>query len=168
MTAVALWHERPKDEAALLNPVFLSQMMGRVGDGHRRRVGSGVPWPLLFVAVPAVLHKATRDALPASVASSMARWTQTYPLAVASLPSRAVSLGPLLKEALVFGLAHRILVRESGLIVAGRLRRRSAAMPWRQPTEDFKDCMQRAEFFGRWIAGSGTPATVLALWGVRP
>lgn len=168
MTAVASWHERPKDEAALLNPVFLALLMGRVSDGHRRRVGSGVSWPLLFVALPAVLHKATRDALPSSVAASMARWTQSHPLAVAALPARAVSLSPLLKEALAFGLAHDVVTHEAGSIFAGRLRRRTQAMRWREPTEDFKDCMQRAEFFGRWIAGSGTPATVLALWGVRP
>jgi hypothetical protein len=115
------------------------------------------------------LHKPTRDALPASVSASMAAWTRSHPLLVESLAARAQSLRPLVSEALLFGLARSEIVREGSVLLPPvRRRRRPSNLVLREPTEDFRDCATRASFFGRWCGDSGLPATVMALWGVRP
>ena len=35
-------------------------------------------------------------------------------------------------------------------------------------SEEIKDCLRRARFVGRWLARGGTPATLYALFGIRP
>lgn len=152
----------------MLNPAFMGQLIERAATGHGERRQSGLPWPLVFLALPAVLHKPTRDALPRDTRTSMAAWTRDNALFVGSLVERARSLRPLITEGLLFSLAHGMVRHDSGLLVPARLARRKHGDPWREPTDDFRDCATRAAFFGRWCAVSGLPATVFALWGIRP
>lgn len=168
MTSVPDWTERPRDEASLFNPAFLSAMLSQVADGHRKESGCGLPWTLGFIALPAVLHKETREALPRSISTSMAAWTRDHALLVGSLPQRACVLRPRISEALLFGLAHGLLVHKDGRLVPGRRRHRTSSDPWREPTNDFRQCASKAGLFGRWCARSGMPATIYALWGARP
>jgi hypothetical protein len=162
------WRLRPLEEANLLNPAFLALLSSRIADGHREVTGRGLPWALVYLALPVVLHEETREALPRDVRGDMAGWTRAQPLLVEGLAARAPALRPLVTEALLFGLAHGLVRRDGALLEPGRLRRRTAAVPWREPTDDFRACAIRAAFFGRWCAVSGAPATVYALWGLRP
>lgn len=169
MTDATPWAQRAREEANLLNPSFLAVLIERLATGHRERVAAGLPWPLTYLGLPVVLHKPTRDALPPNVNTSMAAWTRAHPLLVGALPARARSLRPLVSEALVFGLTRREFVREDAVLLSpARRPRRPTGLTLRDPTEDFRDCATRAAFFGRWCADSGLPATVMALWGVRP
>jgi hypothetical protein len=162
------WHERPRDEANLFNPAFLGLLLERTAYGHQERAGKGLPWTLGYVALPAILHRETREALPTGVATSMPAWTRDNAVLVASLAQRAIVLRPLLTEAMLFGLAHGIVVHENGLVFPARHARRRLRDPWHEPTEDFRSCATKAAFFGRWCGVSGQPATIYALWGVRP
>lgn len=169
MSGATPWAERAREEANLLNPSFLAVLIERLSTGHCERAAAGIPWPLIYLGIPVVLHKPTRDALPANVNTSMAAWTRAHPLLVGALPARAQSLRPLVSEALLFGLARREFVREGAtLLPPARRRRRPPGLTLRDPTDDFRDCATRAAFFGRWCGDSGLPATVMALWGVRP
>lgn len=168
MSPVPAWKERPRDEASLFNPAFLGAMLAQVAYGHDKESGVGLPWTLGFIALPAVLHRETREALPRSVGTSMAVWTRHHPLLVDTLPARSRLLRPRVGEALLFGLAHGLLVQDDGRLVTGVRRRRRASDPWRDPTDDFRECASKATFFGRWCARSGMPATIYALWGARP
>lgn len=166
MSAVARWGERPREEANLLNPAFLGQLIERTATGHRERAKVGLPWPLVFLALPVILHKPTRDALPRDIRTSMAAWTRDNVLLVASLAERARSLRPLITESLLFSFAHGMVRHDSGGLVPAKLARRRPNDPWRDPTEDLRDCATRAAFFGRWCAVSGLPSTVFTLWDV--
>jgi hypothetical protein len=168
MSAVPAWPQRAREEANLFNPAFLGQLVDRVATGHSERAQGGLPWALSFLALPVLLHKPTRDALPRDVRTSMGAWTQSHPLLIASLPERARSLRPLISEALLFSLTHGLVGHEGGKLLPGSRARRNPNDPWREPTEDFRACATRATFFGRWCATSGLPATVFALWEVRP
>jgi len=162
------WAERPRDQASLFNPAFLALLIERSAYGHRERSGLGMSWPLVFIALPAVLHKETREALPKAVNSSMAVWTAGHPLLVAALPDRASALTPYVREALLFALGHRLVRLEGDRLLPSKLAKPPIDQPWREPTEDFRACATKASFFGRWCAVSGLPATIFALWGVRP
>jgi hypothetical protein len=166
-TAVA-WDKRSPEEANLLNPAFLAALIDRAAAGYRELAATGLTWPLVFLALPAVLHKRTREALPRDVRGSMAGWVRSHPLEVEEIAERAPALRPIVSEALVFGIAHGTIVREGALLLPGRRARRRPREARREPTEDFTSCATRARFFGRWCAVSGTPTTVFALWGLRP
>jgi ABC-3C biological conflict system middle component len=168
MTSVTSWELRPREEANLLNPVFMALLMTRAAVGHRETFGRGLPWPLIYLALPAVLHQETRDALPRNVRADMGGWARAHPLLTEGLAERARALRPLITEALLFGLAHGVIKRDDALLEPGRIRRRSPVLPWREPSEDFRACISGAAFMGRWCAVSGTPATIFALWGLRP
>jgi hypothetical protein len=164
-----LWKDRPREEAGLFNPAFLGVLLERTAYGYGERSGGlGLPWVLGFLALPAVLHRDTRERLPTSVNTSMAAWTRDNALLVDALPSRACILRPLVSEALLFGLAHGLLEHQDGRLFPGTRQQRSPSDPWREPTDDFRECASKAAFFGRWCAKSGLPATVYALWGARP
>jgi hypothetical protein len=163
------WAARAREEANLLNPDFLARLVERSAAGHRERSQTGLPFPLAFLSAPIVLHKPTRDALPSTVNTSMATWTQGHPLLVSQLAERGRSLAPLVREALLFGLAHHILRCEGDILLPPlRRRRRPPGLEWHEPTDDYLACMKAALQFGRWCAGSGEPSTIYALWKVRP
>jgi hypothetical protein len=168
MSTVLAWPERSREEANLFNPAFLSTLIDSVASGHRELSGRGVPWPLVYLALPAVLHKNTREALPRDVRGSMAGWVRSHPLLVEEIAERVPALRPTVTGAVMFGLAHGTVVRDAATLLPGRRARRHKDQAWREPTRDFASCATRARFFGRWCAASGTPATVLALWGLRP
>lgn len=168
MTGAPAWSERPREEANLFNPAFLSQLVDRIAVGHTKTAESGIAWPLVYLALPIVLHKPTRDALPGSISTSMASWTRDHPLLVRTLAPRARSLRPHVTEALLFGLSHDAIHLDAARIVPGRRARRSPNLPWREPTADYRECTDRATFVGRWCGTAGLPATIFALWGARP
>jgi hypothetical protein len=161
------WEERPRDEGNLFNPAFFGLLIERAANGHRERSGEGLPWPLIYLILPAVLHKETREDLPASVSTSMAAWTQSHPLLVGALPERARAMQPLVRQGLLFGMRHRLVRRDADLLCSGQVRL-AKKDERREPTDDFRSCATKAAFFGRWVAASGMPATIFALWGVRP
>jgi hypothetical protein len=168
MTPTLTWDVRSREEKALLNPAFLARMIERVAHGYEAEDEEGVPWPLLHIAVPAILHKPTRDALPHGVNTSMAAWCRGNPVIVVRLADRARTLQPLVREGLLYALAYEWVTQAEGRLQARPVGRRPRNVAWRDPTQDFRACANRATFFGRWLAMAGTPATAFALWGVRP
>jgi len=168
MTRPPRWARRATEEANLFNPAFVATLIDRIAAGHHEGTGEGLPWPLIYVALPAVLHAATRDALPKAKSTSMPAWTSRHPLLVEGVTTRAPALRPLVTEALLFGLAHDVITRDGDRLLPGRRARRSPRLAWREPTADYRSCTEKATFFGRWCAVSGTPATIYALWGLRP
>lgn len=168
MSTTVAWVDRSPEEANLLNPGFLATLIDSAAAGHRELAAAGLPWPLVFLALPAVLHKRTREALPRDVRASMAGWVRSHPLEVQEIAERAPALRATITEGLVFGLAHGTIAREGSRLLPGRRGRKRPGEHRREPTDDFASCATRARFFGRWSAVSGTPATVFALWGLRP
>jgi hypothetical protein len=168
MSAPVAREYRSPEEANLLNPAFLATLIDSAATGHRELATAGLPWPLAFLALPAVLHKRTRESLPRDIRSSMAGWVRSHPLEVQEIAERAPAVRATISQAIVFGLAHGTIVRDGSTLLPGRRARKRRDEAWREPTEDFTACATRARFFGRWCAVSGTPATVFALWGLRP
>jgi Family of unknown function (DUF6521) len=168
MSVPSEWSVRSPEEANLLNPAFLSTLIDSVARGYQQLAAAGLPWPLVYLALPAVLHKETREALPKAVSGSMAGWVRAHPLLVKEIAERAPTLRTTVTEAMMFGLAHGTIVRDGATLLPGRRARRRRDEEPRPPTDDFAACATRASFLGRWCAVSGKPATVFALWGLRP
>lgn len=77
-------------------------------------------------------------------------------------------LSPVVREGMLLGLHHEILGLDGDSLVAGRLRPKVRGMVLHGPTDDFRSCTQKAALMGKWCSRSGSPATILALWGLRP
>lgn len=116
-----LWHQRPTEEAHLLNPAFLSLLIWSAAGGFREAVErDGMPFALAFIVAPITLHKATREALPRSPRTSLAAWLEENTFFRVGFADRARALSPFVREALLFGAAQGLLgLGEGGQIVPG-------------------------------------------------
>ena len=162
------WRERALEEARLLNPAFLSVLAMRIVQGYSSTVPTGMPLPLLFISMPLILHRDSRNSLPRSVVTSLAIWLYGRGDLRLRIVERAPALSPFVRESLVFGLQEGVLkLSDNGRLLPG-----SAAPHERDlrafGSEETNSCIDRARFVGRWLARSGEPATIMGMWGVRP
>lgn len=161
------WSERPVEQARLLNPAFLAALIWSCTEGYYNANQQDIPYPLLFIAMPVVLHKPTRAILPRSIRTSLAAWLADNTQAHIYFTERATSLVPIVKEGVLFGINGQLFSLSSSQISAAP-RPRSMARFLRESSDEVRDCMDKAKFVGRWFASSGDYITVMALWGVMP
>lgn len=161
------WIERPPEQARLFNPAFVAATIWACTRGYASVGERGLPYAITFVAVPITLHKATREDLPQSTRTTMASWLAKNPQALVGFAERACSLVSLVKEGILFASSGQMLTVDDARLVAAR-RPRSMARFELEATEEVKACVKKAEFVGKWLAGSGDYTTAMALWGVAP
>jgi len=132
--------------------------------GYEYKTNEPMPLALAFLCLPVVLHGDTRRALPKSSLANLNNWLLQNRVATAGFGSRARSMLPYTREALLFGAARGVLqVTAEGLRVAGI----TPAKLSRQSTE-LQEYAKAARNLGMWFAAAGSPSTIYALWGVAP
>jgi Family of unknown function (DUF6521) len=166
VTLVA-WSDQPVEEARLLNPAFLGVVAWACADGYAKGDGDGLPYPLAFVALPAVLHKPTRDALPRSVRTSLAAWLAENPGVLIGFAERASALVPWVKHALIFASGSGLVRVANARVLVSRPPASFASFQ-KQASAEVAHCIKAAGLVGKWFARSGAETTVMALWGVAP
>jgi hypothetical protein len=156
------WSARPIEQRTLFNPAFLATLVHETARGHVDEAEIALPFVSVFLAVPAVLHHPTREALP-TISTSMSVWLQRNPTARVDLPGYCRDLSPFVREALLFGTkAGALKISPDGTITPIT----PLAALGRNGSPEVTRCRKRAYFMGRWIARAGDPVTVLALWGL--
>lgn len=162
------WQKRPKEEAALLNPAFCGVLLHETVRGYGSQRTAGMPYPLAFLVLPLVLHRATREALPRTTRTSLAVWLDENPTVRVGFAPRTKSLVPFTRESLLFGTTHGMLRAVGENLQSAKQLRRRATFKREHATDEVSFCMSRAEFLGKWLARAGKPGTIFALWGIRP
>ena len=163
------WTSRPAEERALLNPSFCSCLLWQAAAGYESTSHAQLPFEISFLVLPIVLHGETRDSLPRNLRTSLAVWIDENPLTRPRIADRARALVPFTKEAILYGGLHDLLdVRAEGSIGAKQGWKKPLAADLKDATDEVRSCAKRAEFVGKWFAGSGTPSAVMAILGVRP
>jgi hypothetical protein len=71
------------------------------------------------------------------------------------------------REALRFGLTHGKFAFTNDTVISGPKRFAASAAP-PDATPDVIASLKKAAFLGRWFAAAGSPANILATWGVAP
>lgn len=168
MTAMTAWSQRPTEERALLNPAFCGMLLWQASGGYATIANTGLAVEAAFLVLPLVLHRETREALPAAITTSLAVWLDQHPLIRARFPQRAQTLVPFSQEALLFGGLHGLLLFANGFVTPEAARRKVVNAVLKTGTDEVRACAKKAEFIGRWFAKAGTPATIMALMGVKP
>lgn len=162
------WRERTREEAHLLNPAFCCQTIASACAGYSESNDLPFPFALVFMVLPIVLHKDTRQSLPPNTRTSLPAWLQEHAEAKIGFHERTIALKPHTREALQYGIVFGwIAIGNSGgiqLVATGALIDRSI----RTLTGDAGDCVARARFLGRWFRKMDSTETTMALWGIRP
>jgi hypothetical protein len=148
----------------MLNPALFAAIFAASAEEYERRAGKSMPWELVFIIAPLVLHRDTRAALPRSTASHLSAWIANHPTIHAGFPERAKAMVPHVREGLRFALREGIVdVDEAGLL-RGSLP--TKARP--ANTGDVGDIVRAAAFLGRWLTKIERSSTVYGYFGVTP
>jgi hypothetical protein len=161
------WSDRPIEQARLLNPAFFAALIWSCTEGYCSINQEGMPYALSFVAMPVILHKSTRESLPRTSRTSLAAWLDQNTQVHVHFTERAISLVPLAKEGVLFGVNGQLLNLSSSRILAAS-RPRAMARFLRESSDEVQDCMAKAKFVGKWFASARDYTTVMALWGIMP
>lgn len=165
------WLDRTFEERHLLNPAFCSMLLwyGAKGAGSTAIAPrNSLSFFEAFLILPLVLHQRTRESLPVRVNTSMPVWIDSEPVIVTNLPSRAISLKPYTKEALLFGGTAGLFSVKGGELFINQSKGKEVRKVLKDSSEEVVACMKKAEFLGKWFAHTGVPETIFALLGIRP
>lgn len=162
------WGERPGEERRLLNPAFCGSLLWHSAQAYEAERDDLVSFEELFLVLPLVLHRETRESLPRTIRTSLGVWLEENPRLRSRIPGRSNLLLSFTKEALIFSGSHGLLQFEGGRVRAEMTMKRAVGKALRSSSEESRLCAKRAGFVGKWFAKSGNAATVLALMGVRP
>lgn len=167
---VTPWRDQPLEQARLLNPGFLGALLFNLADGYQQasEMDNALPYALSYVGLPIVLHKATRDALPASVRTSMVAWISVNAFAQVGFAERTKALVPLVRDAIAVSYRGSLVDLSDARIRPLASQRQVTKFAANSRSGEVRDCLKKATFVGRWFAGSGDYTTVMALWGIRP
>lgn len=146
----------------LLNPALVALLAREAAAGYGSEHGAAMAWPLIFVAMPMVLHGPTREALPRTTATYLPNWAAANPLLTAGLAPRARSLAGHVRTGVRFGLRHGLLELDGG---GGLLP--GPARPG-APEGSLLALHRSALLVGRWFGRSAEPASVFSVLRVRP
>jgi hypothetical protein len=160
------WVERPHEVANLLNPAFTSLLLRAAVRGYVQESSAGLPLTLAYVVLPVVLHRHTREALPASTRTRLHTWIEANQAITIGFADRARQMVPYTREALIFGAQQRcVALNVHALLEAPPIRLRSTRFT---NGSEPQACLDKAHLLGRLLARAGDPTTSLAMWGVRP
>jgi Family of unknown function (DUF6521) len=161
---VLRWEQRPVEVANLFNPAFCAALLQSSIKGFQSQRDKGMPYPLLFLVLPIVLHSYTRQTLPKTTVTKMHVWLQEHPEVRIGFVERSRNLVPYTKEALIFGIQTgtiKIGIDSSFIWV-----RRSLRTP--AVEAELVHLLERAKFFGKWLTQFEEPSNVFTMWGIHP
>jgi hypothetical protein len=163
------WSNRVVEEANLFNPAFCGVLIAQMSDDYAKKAHHPMPFPLAFLSLPIVLHRATRQALPGSTVTSLLPWIQDHREQLVDFATRVQRLRDVTREAVLFATQHEFLaVDAGGGLSSGSKRKTATERRTGLFTAEARECVDRAGFLGRWFAAAGTTQTIFAAWGIAP
>lgn len=160
------WNKRSPEVANLLNPAFCAVILYATTAEYQKKAEAGIPFPLLYLVLPIVLHQSTRNRINSK--TNMVVWLQRNPDTLVGFPDRARSLVAFTNEAIEYLLFHQIVnVFNSGLVIQKTLSK--SKMDKLATTDpEISDCIQKAAHVGRWFHNMRADENIYAAWGVKP
>jgi hypothetical protein len=160
------WKKRPIEEANLFNPAFCGEVLRRAIGIYNGNSQNTFPYPLVFLVLPIVLYRKTREVISPRTQEQLHVWLQNNPSVRVGFAERAKSLVPITNESLNFLLQinNVILDDTAGLCLRYNLRQIRPPLG----DEEIRDCFKKGEIVGRWFARAGSVANIYTMWGVKP
>ena len=163
------WSNRVLEEANLFNPAFCAVLLAEASKDFNNKASRPLPFALAFLVLPIILHRSTREALPASTVTSLLPWIQENREHLVDFSTRVQRLKTIGREAILFGVQTQSLsLSADGALVLGQKRRSITVKRTPLFTPEARACVERAGFIGRWFAVAGSTATIYAAWGIAP
>lgn len=159
------WNERTKEVAYLLNPAFCGRILYVAIREYENKTNRAIPFPLIYLILPLVLHKATRDKVDSR--TKLWRWTQEHPQLLIDFSYRAKDLISITNEALELLLqSNMVHLNLNGELEYSKIEK--AFSKTKYTDEEIIDCLKKSEHIARWFAAAGKTENIYVCLGVRP
>ncbi len=169
MRVLEAWNSRPPEEASLYNPAFLGSLTYEFVKTFSGEKPEQTPLTLIPVALSIVLFAKSRKRLPSSTITSLYEWVQKNEDLLVGFAKRTTDFVPNFKEGLRFAiLGEGILFGEEHFLTLGPQRIHFPPSFISETTSEVKEIINRTKFVSRWFVKSGSEASILSAWGVRP
>lgn len=163
------WQKRSPEEANLFNPAFISSLIYEFSKEFKKQKKAAVPIIFVPVMLAAILHEKTRKRLPHSTITSLYQWLQENEDLKIGFSDRCIGILPYSKESIRFGMCRSTLVFDNGYgIDTGEVKAHFPASFIKNTTAETKEIIDRSKFMARWLAKSGSEASIMGAWGVKP
>ena len=160
-----IWTERPTEIAYLLNPAFCGRLLYGTIRAYNDESQRCFPFPLVYLVLPLLLHKATRQSI--SSRTQFLIWQQQNEYRLVHFAERAKHLVQITNEAVELLLqAGYVTVNESGELAATPTKR--ALHKTKFADDEVKECVNKSEHIAKWFARAGRVETIFIALGVRP
>jgi len=160
------WKDRPIIVSNLLNPAFCGEILRLAMKAYEKETGKKTPFELLFLVLPLVLHKKSRDSLPTTTSKNFYEWLEENTMTKINISNKIKSLVPYTREAILFLLYHEaIKINENGKL---------EFVKYRKPSLDYindyevKDIFKKSLMLGKWLGKVGNTKTIYASIGIKP
>ncbi|MEE4577550.1 three component ABC system middle component [Paenibacillus polymyxa] len=160
------WSERPEEVANLLNPAFCGEIIRRCIRKYYENTEVPFQYSLIFLILPIVLHRGTREKIQSSTRKQMHVWIQENQKVRIGFAARAKNLVPVTKETLAFLMQLKAIhINKDGSIKITKYKKTNLAS---HNDGEIADILKKAETIGKWFANAGTTSTIYTMWGVKP
>lgn len=162
------WTSRPKEVKNLFNPAFCGEILRRCIYSHAQYSQVAFPFPLIFLVLPLVLDKSTREKLPQKIMPNthFLSWLQNNQSIRIQFPQRAKEMKAFAKEAFIFLVASKsIEIDFQGNLSTKNYSPVRLDGEW---VEEVKDCFKKAENVGKLFSEVNNPSLLYASLDVRP
>lgn len=159
------WKMRTKEVAYLLNPAFCSRILYSAVKKYNEVSNRYFPFPLIYLVLPLVLHKSTRELINGKTA--MLVWVQKYPELLIGFAQRAHDLVEITNEAIELLLQSEMIyiTKDAELQINHTIKSMSKT---KFVNDEIKECINKSELVGKWFAIAGSTETIYISLGVRP
>ena len=113
------WRERPPEERFAVNPALTALILHHAAAGYTQQNAGGLPFHSSFLIVPTVLHRPTREALPAGIRTTLPAWLPTHPVEREAVRTRIPVFAGIVREGMLYGLRTETIVLSSALLGPG-------------------------------------------------
>lgn len=159
------WTERPSEVAYLLNPAFCGRLLYGTIRAYNDEAQRGLPFPLVYLVLPLLLHKTTRQSINSR--TQFLVWQKQNEYRLVHFAERAKQLVQITNEAIEFLLqTGYISVNESGELIAVPTKR--ALHKTKLADDEVKECINKSEHIAKWFARAGKVETIYITLGVMP
>lgn len=159
------WENRSKEIAFLLNPAFCGRLIYGTIRKFNEVSNRALPFPLVYLILPLVLHKATREKI--SSRTKFLVWIQQHPELLIGYAQRTKELVEITNEATEFLLqTNMVLITDKADLEINSSTK--GLSKGRFVDEEVKQCLNKSEHIGKWFATAGKVETIFIGMGVRP
>jgi len=162
------WQNRSVITANLLNPAFCGEILRRsISSYNGNDENELMPFSLLSLVLPIVLHKATREKMPLRTSTYFHSWVDSNEHLFINFGSRVKQLLPYTKESIMFLLKHEaISLNEDGKVELSLSYRKKN--PRGVNVDEIKQILKKAELIGKWLRLTGNPQTIFMFLKIQP